>query len=333
MNNNELVEPQSFPAALSAAVQNPENAEKLTEVVWSELQVCNIHRPFELPRAKNSYDNLAQFVDTEVKIQTEIMRSNIHNKICMVGGSPKEATMNQKAEKHLKIILPRSVTGRILFLDLGYVQKEPTRGFFTNYIFVFQKREQHSGDFMENICLAYCTQMQKANGAKFILGRDADDRLSEMTAGTTIYARPLVNCNMWKAHICAISALKETEAMLRNSCVVNQLLRGSIGTHDMKNIGDLDTWIRGSKRGKKVGSELDLDVFNEQQQRALALNALTLSGLVAIQGPPGTGECSSLFSFRWSLLLMIKLTIHIFLNLRKVTHHLPWNFASGSSKK
>ncbi|KAL7526857.1 hypothetical protein ACHAXR_004188, partial [Thalassiosira sp. AJA248-18] len=220
-------------------------------------------------------------------LQMEIMRSNIDRKICMVRWLPKEATEHRKAEKHLQIRLPCNVSGRTLSLQLSYIRKEPARGMFTNYIFVFQR--VGSDNNMENICLAYCKQMQKKNGAIFVLGRDFNDKLSDLKAGTTIYARQLVNCSMWKTHMHAIISLKQAEECLRTSHVMRQLLRGRIDHQDIKKIKDLDTWVS-SKPTDTGGGAVDLKGFNKQQQRALALDALTSTGLVLIQGPPGTGK-------------------------------------------
>ena len=283
MGDKEEVELQAFPAAIAASVQHPD-AEKLTQVVWSELQLNKIHQPFQLPVATGSYNNLSHFVETEIMLQTEIMRSNINDKICMVGRMPKGATEHKKAEKHLKFVLPSNVTGGVLSLAMDCIHKEPSRGMFTNYVFVFQRVV--GGGEMQNICLAYCKQLQKKNGAIFALGKDAS-RLHNMTAGTIIYARPLVNCNMWKTHLRAIAALKEAETRLNNSYVTKQLLGGRIDTQDMKTMEDIDVWIQSKSGGD---SSVSLQTFNKQQQRSLALDALTTRGFVLIQGPPGTGK-------------------------------------------
>jgi len=289
MDKNELIaEHQAFPNALSAAAQNPD-AEKLAKVVWSELELKRIRRPFDLPRATSSYDTLSHFIETEVRLQMEIMRSNIHHKVCMVGRLPRDATENRKAEKHLRIILPKKVTARTLSLNLDKITREPLRGMFTNYVFLFQTRIAGGGDSIENLCLAFCTQMQKKNGANFDLGKDAD-KLYNLPAGTVIYARPLMNRSMWKAHIRAIAALKEVEASLQDSHVASQLLRGCIDAQNVKKIDDVDTWIKSELQEAGSRQNMNLQEFNQQQQRALALDALTSRGLVIIQGPPGTGK-------------------------------------------
>lgn len=70
---------------------------------------------------------------------------------------------------------------------------------------------------MDNICLAYCTQLRNQGGGVFILGTDAASRLSTLTRGTVIIGRPIKNCNMWKTHIKAVKALKGVEQSLQNS--------------------------------------------------------------------------------------------------------------------
>lgn len=166
------------------------------------------------------------------------------------------------------------------------VYKEPSKAKFTNYIVLFQKRRAGSGE-MENICLAYCKQLAK-KGAIFRLGRDSDERRADLE-GATVYARPMLDCSKWKVQIRAIGALTQSEAALRNSFVTNQLLGGRIETSDMKRTEELDAWIQSKPSGAE-GSAVDLQDFNEQQQRSLALDDLTSRGLVLIQGPPGTGK-------------------------------------------
>ena len=283
MNEDEDAGRQAVPAAIMEAIRNPlTDAETLTQIIWSELQLEHVNRPFELPDATGSYQNLANFIQTEIILQSEIMRTNIDNKIRMVSLAPKEATEYRKAEKHLRISLQRNVTGRNLSLPFECIDKEPPRGMFTNYVFVLQKRSMGSDHIMDNICLAYSIQMSK-KGAIFVLGKDADRRQADLTAGTIIYARPLVNCSMWKTHIRAIVALKEADMALRDSLVTRQMLQGHIDPHDIKTVDELDSWIN-SKTSGGVGSMVDLDDFNEQQQRALALDSLTSRGLVLIQG-------------------------------------------------
>lgn len=283
MHSGEEDELQPFPEAIAAEVRRPD-AERLRGVVWSELQLDKIQQPFQLPQATGSYSSVSHFVETEIMLQTEIMRSNLDHRLHLVRGTPKDATAHRNAEKHLRITLSSNVRGRRLEIDMCSIQKEPARGVFTNYVFVFQKRSSHS-DEMVNICLAYCTQLRKS-GAVFELGRDAEERSSDLRAGNVIYARPLQNCNMWKTHIGAIVAMKEAEAGLRGSFVCGQLMNGRIDRGDIKSTEELDAWID----SKYAGHSVSLELLNVQQQRALALEALTSRGLVLVQGPPGTGE-------------------------------------------
>jgi hypothetical protein len=282
MSDDEDVELQQFPEAITDAVNRHPEAENLTHLVWSQLQLGKLMQPFQLPNATGTYTSLAKFIQTEIYLQMEQLRRNIDDKIRMVGFMPKEGTASQQPEKHLRIRLPGHVTlrGRTLQLDFSYVTKEPPRGQFTNYVYVLQKAGAGGG--MQNICLAYSKQMSK-KGAIFIIGIDANDN---SFTGVTIYARPLVNCNMWKTHIAAVVALQDAEAILRDSYVTKQLLNGKIEDWDIKHVSVLDAWI---KTGIKASDGPDVDKFNMQQQRALALNSLTPRGLVCIQGPPGTG--------------------------------------------
>ena len=70
---------------------------------------------------------------------------------------------------------------------------------------------------------------------------------------------------------------------LRDSLVTRQMLQGHIDHHDIKTVDELDSWIN-SKTSGGAGSMVNLEDFNEQQQRALALDALTSRGLVLVQG-------------------------------------------------
>ena len=272
---------QSFPSAITAVIKS-RDTEQLSQAIWSELQLNQVDKEFDLPSATGSYDSLSHFIETELMIQAEILRSNIDHKMCMVGGPPKEATSMKKAEKHLRITLPNNVSGRTISLPLSYIEKEPSRGQFTNYVYLLQKR---SGNGMDNICLAYCSQMQNRNGAIFALGRDAVSKLSTLVGGTVVFARPLQNFSMWKTHLHATVALQEVESLFNNSFVMSQVLSGCIDSKDRKSIEDLERWIN----SKSSNSAINLEAFNPQQQRALALDDLTPKGLVLIQGPPGTG--------------------------------------------
>ena len=59
-----------------------------------------------------------------------------------------------------------------------------------------------------------------------------------------------------------------------------------------KHLSDLDGYVQKQKQQSndcRPHAAIDLKAFNQQQQRALALEALTDIGTVLIQGPPGPG--------------------------------------------
>ena len=270
---------QPFPATISAKVETLDEEEDC-DVIWSELELKKLGRPFSLPSVGDgSFQSIKKFVETEIKLQVEIMRDDIHKKVSRVGNLPKEAT-----DQHLRFRLPSRIS-REISLPMTTIHKEPSRVFFTNSVLVFQIKAPGNNNSMKDMCLAFCKYMRKNDGALFVLGKDRVD-LSHLPAGSMIYARPLRNFNMLKTHIRAIAVLKKSEAKLNESFVTRKLLQARRSAQDIRSQSDLDSWIH-SKRPENE-FVLDLSKFNEQQQRALVLEKLTSKGVVFIQGPPGT---------------------------------------------
>lgn len=163
---------------------------------------------------------------------------------------------------------------------------------------VVLQRLNDDGITMDHVTLAYCKQLRKQDGAVFLLGANGAS-LSNVEPGTTIHVRVLRNFNMLKTHLRAISALHRSEDNLNRSFISEQLLQGRIDPKDMQTLDKLDQWIKCQlpKATEKdhpstpsKQSIINLQDFNKQQQRALALEALCSEGVVLVQGPPGTGK-------------------------------------------
>ena len=285
MSDSDSTEKQPFPSAIEEVVLHSEGSDKpdrLLHVTWSQLEVEKMCRPFRLPPSDGIHTDLGSFVLSEMYMQCESMRSNIDDRLRRVSLPPKPGTVERKAERHIKFVYYGSSKKKgNLDLDMFSITKEPSNMRLTNFIVVFQTSR---GDFMDHVCLGYCTKFAKA-GVKFLLGKDQES-LSDLASGTTVFCRPLVSCNMWKIQIKAMESLKDKEAELSHSQLLNQVLMGKVESTIPPTL--LDQWI-GSKPDS-VGP-ISLSDFNKQQQRALALEALTDEGIVCLQGPPGTGEC------------------------------------------
>jgi len=284
---------RAFPVGFDRALKRlldgegkKDQGDELLNLVWSELTLETLAQPFELSTFPSSFESIAQFVTTEIQSQVEMIRNDLSDKVNRLYRKPKDD------EKHLRFPKPylRSpAKGEDMSVDFSLIHKVPDRGQFTNYVVVFQQllpNDDHEIQSMRNLTLAFCSQLRKNGGAIFRLGSDAAI-LNDLRGHGDIYARVLLNFSMQKTHLRAISALYQSESELKGSAVANQVLRGHIKTTDMLTLNALDQWI-GNKPDKE--SSVDIAKFNKQQQRALALEALTNEGLVLIQGPPGTGE-------------------------------------------
>lgn len=73
---------------------------------------------------------------------------------------------------------------------------------------------------------------------------------------------------------------------METAFLTRQLLRGRLEPHHLRQLKELDDYCSDSS----LHGTIDFDAFNKQQQRALALEALTDEGVVLCQGPPGTGK-------------------------------------------
>ena len=279
-----------FPPSLAGGNIEALTEDELIDVAWSELSLKDLDKPFRMPIFDPHFKSVSSFVETELKMQLEIWRSEIHLKVNRNSNRPKPATESQKAEKHVHFVCPYGAgSSKHLFIqDLNAIHREPPRGQFTNYVVLLQTLLD-DGISMENLTLAYTKYMRKKDGAMFALGKDYQ-RLRTVRAGTKIYVRFLRNASMAKTHLRAIAALKQSEKVLKDSYVTKQLLEGRINENDVHSVEDLDRWIHAKPDSTCTISTVNLQNFNTQQQRALAMDALTSKGVVLIQGPPGTGK-------------------------------------------
>ena len=140
-------ETQPFPHEIADTVRRSSlDEDELVQVVWSELELENLGRPFSLPLAPDDsgYASFGAFVEIEMKLQAEIMREDLNKKVERNSFPPKEATEDgRKAEKHLRFPLPNHLdsTSQTLSFDLNSVHREPSRGMFTNYVMVLQTKQ------------------------------------------------------------------------------------------------------------------------------------------------------------------------------------------------
>ncbi|CAB9497551.1 Regulator of nonsense transcripts 1 [Seminavis robusta] len=276
-----------YPSDLSSSLD-------LVEVVLNHFSIAGLQRPFQLPRFSPTFPSVAAFVELEVKVQLELMREEFHNKICHVINFPKpEQEGIRKAEKHLKFYLPYDCRAAAESFHLtlpssSSVEKVPPRSQWSNYFVVLQTQSQESNtNELQHVALAYCKQLRK-DGVAFQLSRHDSAKIAHLEPQTEIFCRPLAGGTFKKTLFQALKELEISATSLENSLVTKQILQGHLDTH-IKTLDELDQWIGSSKAGSD-GLAIDLDQFNHQQQRALALDALSAEGIVMCQGPPGTGK-------------------------------------------
>lgn len=265
---------QPYPASLTSS-------KEIVDIALDSFCLDLLAQPFELPKFTPKFENIAAFVNLDSKVQIELLREELHNKVCRVPKLPKEEDENLPAEKHCHFQLPHGHTANELSIPSSQqVQKVPPRSQWANYFVVLQ--QQLNSHEMKNVALAYCTQFRR-QGVVFRICRGDEVRVAQVAPGTEIYCRPLASCSFRKTHFEAIKYLGESATHLEGSSVTTQILKGKLD-EDVRTVQELDQWIEWNLSNNNLGR------FNKQQQRALALDELTEEGIVLIHGPPGTGK-------------------------------------------
>ena len=273
------------PAGVPRRPFPPGRHEDFLEFVLSEFRLDSLDVPFQLPENDGSFESISAYVDQELKVQSEIMREELCRRVH--GVTRPLNTERSPPEKHLSFPMPRGISDWTeLVVGWPFVSREPVKGKFTNYFFLVQTKQSES-EMMQNQTLAFCTYCRKVDGVGFRLGSDAAANLSRLGAGEMIYCRPLGSpYTFLKTHIQALVELRSKANVLEKSFVTRQLLEGRFRPEHIHRLSELDAYCTNSESQSPV----ELEAFNKQQQRALALESLTEEGAVLIQGPPGTGK-------------------------------------------
>jgi primosomal protein N' len=289
-------EPRPFPSSIEKDLNellSINDRDQVLCVVWESLTLKDLDTPFKLPDFPNEFDTISHFVTLELQTQVETIRDDVNTKVKHLD------RVVQKDEKFLRFPLPRQLSYRPraeMPIDFRTIYNQPSRGQFTNYVVLFQQQVTENNSHgmpcthMRNLTLAYCSYLRQS-GASFVLGADAE--ALNYVKGEQVYVRVLRNFNMTKTHLNAMAGLHQSEGLLNQSFVTRQLLNGKIEADHLKTLSDLDGYVQKQIQQSndcKSRADIDLKTFNQQQQRALALEALTDIGTVLIQGPPGMGK-------------------------------------------
>lgn len=275
-----------FPSSLESGLHGMMNDDDDHELLWSNLRLDDLEVAYKLPAFPSSFPTVSSFILSELKVQAEIIRDDLNNKVCQLPNKPKPD------DKHLTFPLPHLMCGeKILSIDFSQVHKVPSRGQFTKNVVLFQRLVESNGEkeHMEDLTLAFCNRLQKKDGVSFSLGADAA-ALSKLRLGETVYVRILKNFDLLRTQCRELICLYKAQNKLNASSVAKQLLEGRIDPMDMQTQERIDQLIQSELQANSAMYGVDLQKFNLQQQRGLALESLTKKGIVLLQGPAGTGE-------------------------------------------
>jgi len=83
--------------------------DELAMAVWQHLKLKSLDKPYSLPPFDPNFGTISGFVNREIKVQAEMMRSDLSRKAWSVQRLPKPAIVGkQDPEKHFKFCLPRN---------------------------------------------------------------------------------------------------------------------------------------------------------------------------------------------------------------------------------
>ncbi|CAD7948316.1 unnamed protein product [Amoebophrya sp. A120] len=262
--------------------------------VLTHVDVETLHRPFGLPQHPGSFANyeppLRAFQFFECSAIVEIIRAEMsaaarQKKFAPRVGNP--TNPRSKTEKHINFIFQsRYTSGSTYSLNssLGAVFEPSTNSGnlwaqWHGWLVLLQEAPHGAGGLPRNIALGFCEVKEGTVSLHcFSLHKFGEHK--------RYFVRPLSNALFNKKYYAALTDLFDTTYGRR---VAEQLTRGD-GPARVLLSGTANDWGLESAVERLAASWQGVAPFNHQQLRALALERLSMNGVVLIQGPPGTGK-------------------------------------------
>ncbi|CAE7500575.1 MAA3 [Symbiodinium natans] len=265
----------------------------LTDYMIQHTDIMSCSIPYDLPEAPVSFDSVAHFVDVQLAAVIEMLREDLGYMLDMC----KEAPPGQGPGQHAHLqYLGTSLSCCNIAADGGkgiaamkvmpLPQRFPlenSRSQWSRFMLLAQCRAVQKSKRVKDVGLVFCETMNQKDG----LVLWAPERV----------LKKLQSCMLQGDSTC-FWKLQSFNRMVTDPLAVLQNLRSAPPTEMCRALffGEISG---GSESDADLCQRLDCWVaanphvpmmFNRQQGRALALEALTAAGPVVVQGPPGTGK-------------------------------------------
>ncbi|CAE7832845.1 MOV10 [Symbiodinium sp. CCMP2592] len=255
----------------------------------TDVATCSV--PYILPAAPQvAFENVAHFVDSELAAIIEMFREEMGQAVSICGTKP---PMEQHL--HLRYSVPPSTcyveasgeaTAKMCMMPVPVrFPPEDSRSMWSKFLLLAQTRKSgFNSERVANVGLVFCETMTQKDGLVLRARVEVLEQLraSMMQPGTLTYFRKLRNFNfMVTTPAASLQKLRSAQPTpLCRALFLGDVPQASRTQTEL--LARLDTWVTANPDAQKM--------FNPQQCRALALEALTEAGPVVVQGPPGTGK-------------------------------------------
>ncbi|CAE7377344.1 MOV10 [Symbiodinium sp. CCMP2456] len=254
----------------------------------TDVATCSV--PYILPAAPQAaFDNVARFVDSELAAIIEMFREEMGQATSICGTKP-------PMEQHLhlrysaapatcRIEASGEAMAKMHLMPLPVrFPPEDSRSMWSKFMLLAQARRPGNQERVANVGLVFCETMTQRDGLVLRARVEVLEQLraSMLQPGTFTYFRKLRNFSfMVTSPAASLQKLRSAQPTpLCRALFLGDVPQASQNKAEL--FERLDTWVIANPDAQKM--------FNPQQCRALALEALTEAGPVVVQGPPGTGK-------------------------------------------
>ncbi|CAD7923933.1 unnamed protein product [Amoebophrya sp. A120] len=257
----------------------------VTDYTVKNTDLDNYTQPYALPPAPpHAFSDPSHFIDAQLAGILESFREEIQDATRTSGSRPPRDDMLHLryagvSTLNCRIVADAAETSKMFMTPLpAKYPADALKSVYNKFMLLAQCQKVFGDEKVTNIGLVFCEAMNQKEGLVVRARPDVLEKLkAAMTSNQFTYFRKLRNFSfMVTGPAASLQGLRRTAP---TPLCASLFFGQNLTSFDTK---ALDKWVAG-----KTSTQC---LFNPQQCRALALEALTPNGPVIVQGPPGTGK-------------------------------------------